>query len=889
MMLLLIWLPQLVFSQEKNLLSRLKAAEWFEVSVKIQENVAKVASGDPDLKRYDLKYKLKNQHPDGSRTYDLIVERTRIKCFYPGSIMGYDSYYPAYLQSNNETSVKPAFELKIGKSGEIVSVKAGNKFTRPMMSPVQVQKAVNGIILSAVKPIDAELIKQISELIIRNTPHNTEFFWQLTAASFPIQKNTLIKGKINNMNDSVRERLILYATGKGEVVFEKDGTFNMPMLLDEGCDVNLLYQIEPKSLNVSFFIEPGDTLVMNADGQDLEKSIRFSGNSARMAELAMELNKVKSKFTTPELEDDVKEFSASSFMSQQVKDKALFDQVMSKYKGQISKNGWDYYYFQFVYRQADAKTDFLLKTKYRSSPQAKEVFEDFPKDFFKSIDTLPIQMNEYRTNEWYTTFIHDFGLYLGDKVGRVSGGQYGFLSSYAMSLTYLKHFPLYFSLSEAFEQELEESNWKKAQLLKPYYEDFIRNCGDTSLTNHLKLKWKRINAWAPGKESPLKSIKLADGSVLDLSKFKGKTLSLTFNFHYPEEVKHLLERIKKQDPSKVQFVIVQLEEENYPKSRIDTAFRKFPNVTYVKISFNDQELEEKLMMSHFDIKTFLFDRDFKVVEDNIDEQQGGMSEKNFEEAVKKALTPKQMDKEQKAALIKTIGWSAGSILFTFLFIFFINKGRIAGIRKKEALKRQIKELELKAIRSQMNPHFLFNSMNSIQSLINGKQYLQANIYLEKFSLLMRRVLNNSEASFVTLSDELEAIKLYCELEQLRFDFKFEINISPDVNTQLTEIPGMIIQPLVENSVLHGLAQKGAEGELVISINYQQPYLKIIVTDNGSGLKEKASTHHQSFGLKLVRERLNLLNTGGIAGDLELSSNLGTNQSGVTAILTIPID
>lgn len=100
---------------------------------------------------------------------------------------------------------------------------------------------------------------------------------------------------------------------------------------------------------------------------------------------------------------------------------------------------------------------------------------------------------------------------------------------------------------------------------------------------------------------------------------------------------------------------------------------------------------------------------------------------------------------------------------------------------------------------------------------------------------------------------------------------------------------MIIQPLVENSVLHGLAQKGAEGELVISINYQQPYLKIIVTDNGTGLKEKASTHHQSFGLKLVRERLNLLNTGGITGNLELSSNLDNNKGGVTAVLTIPID
>jgi len=154
---------------------------------------------------------------------------------------------------------------------------------------------------------------------------------------------------------------------------------------------------------------------------------------------------------------------------------------------------------------------------------------------------------------------------------------------------------------------------------------------------------------------------------------------------------------------------------------------------------------------------------------------------------------------------------------------------------------------------------------------------------------MRRVLNNSEKSFVTLSDELDAIILYCELEQLRFNFKFEIEVSPEVNTQLMEIPGMIIQPLVENSILHGLAQKGDAGHLIIHVSCDQKYLKIVIKDNGTGLKENIAAGNKSFGLKLVKERLILLSADGNVGNLHLSSNLGENENGATAVLTIPID
>ena len=437
---------------------------------------------------------------------------------------------------------------------------------------------------------------------------------------------------------------------------------------------------------------------------------------------------------------------------------------------------------------------------------------------------------------------------------------------------------------------------ESTERLKNYYEDFIHNCGDTTFTNRVKEEWTQARLWLPGNPSPIKKLLLKDGSNLDLARFKGKPLVLIVNNNNPDILKSYIELIKKQNRSQVHFVIAQ-SLSGLEKSTIDQKLKDLTNVTYVELS-DRLSKQNNINLYSWQTKVFTFNSDFKVISSYlIDEypsrdkviKEPIIDHQAIQELIKKAIDSGLMTKEQKASLINTIGWSVCSALLTSVVIFSIYRARIAGLRKKTLLKNKIKDLEIKAIRSQMNPHFMFNALNSIQSLINNSQYKEANVYLEKFSLLMRRVLNNSEKSFVTLSDELDAITLYCELEQLRFNFKFEIEISPEVNTQLMEIPGMIIQPLVENSILHGLAQKGDAGRLSIHTSCDEGYLKIVIKDNGTGLKEDIADGNKSFGLKLVRERLILLNAGGSMGELHLSSNLGANESGVTAVLTIPID
>nr|WP_068892475.1 histidine kinase [Pedobacter panaciterrae] len=894
-MFMLLWLPQLLFAQQQDSFSKMKPGDWFDVRVK-NTNPGK----NSEYYWYDIKYQLKEILANGNRDYHLTFERIKMKFLYSGHVgLGYDSYYPGYLQSNNETIDKPAFQLQINKTGKIISLKADRDFPTITLNEITSRKTKGGT-SAQMNPILIETAQTISEAVSTTLRSHTNQLFEgvdvndsnlsilLSAASFSIPKNTLLTGNISNFTADVREKFYLYmGVYNDDFAIAEDGSFKIPLSIKEPVAVSLSYSRE---LGMSLFVKPGDTLTITADGNNIEESIRFIGKGAKTAELGAQMSKIERKISTETKEVDLKSFSAVDFMAQQQKDAVAFENVLNTYKGQIPEDAWNYYHFKFAYEEASKKLKFLSKTGYLSTPKSTEIFQDFPKDFFLSIDTLPVLMIDQTSEGWYTSFLHDFKMYIDDKIGAVNGGQYGFFASYPMALTYLKRFPLYYSLSESFEHELENSTWKQAQNLKPYYDDFIRNCGDSVLTNPVKESWKVINSWAPGKESPLSGLKLADGKTLDLKQFKGKTLCLTFNFHYPDNIKHLLERIKKQDPKKVHFVIVQLAEEQFPKSTIDSVLKSMPNVTYVEVSRDDKQRDKEVLLEYWDTKTFVFDSELRVVDDNIDDSYKRVNDDFFEAALKRAMATRQMSPEKKAALIRTIGWSACSILVSFLIGLWIYKVRVANLKRKELMKRQIKELEIKAIRSQMNPHFLFNALNSIQSLINNQQYKEANVYLQKFALLMRRVLNNSEKSFVTLSDELEAVQLYCELEKLRFDFSFSIDLHNEVNADLIEIPGMIIQPLVENSIVHGLAQKGTAGTLKITIMLEQIYLKIEVTDNGIGLKkESADQSDNGFGLKLVRERLNLLNARGAKGNLILSSNLENGESGTNAVLTIPID
>lgn len=204
-------------------------------------------------------------------------------------------------------------------------------------------------------------------------------------------------------------------------------------------------------------------------------------------------------------------------------------------------------------------------------------------------------------------------------------------------------------------------------------------------------------------------------------------------------------------------------------------------------------------------------------------------------------------------------------------VYFLAKIRVNAVRRKIAAKsaeeQRMAELRLSALRAQMNPHFIFNAINSIQHYILRNDSDKAYNYLAKFSKLIRLVLDQSQHKTITLKQELEILGLYLELEQLRFEqpINVNINVDPAIDPSAIRLPGMLIQPYAENSVWHGLLPlRERAAMLSISIIEQEGNLVIVIEDNGIGReaagKNKKDPERRSYGMQITSERLNLLNT-----------------------------
>ena len=213
---------------------------------------------------------------------------------------------------------------------------------------------------------------------------------------------------------------------------------------------------------------------------------------------------------------------------------------------------------------------------------------------------------------------------------------------------------------------------------------------------------------------------------------------------------------------------------------------------------------------------------------------------------------------------------------------------------------KIAETEMIALRAQMNPHFIFNCLNSIKLYTLENDSQTASEYLTKFSQLIRLVLENSRSEKVTLQKELETLKLYIELEAMRFKDKvqYKINVVPHIDQQYIEIPPLLLQPYVENAIWHGLMHKPEGGNITIDIAQPDEYLlHIEISDDGIGRemagqhKSKSATRQKSFGLKMTSERLDAINhiyqTKTEVKIVDLADTEG-NAAGTKVIIEIPL-
>lgn len=246
---------------------------------------------------------------------------------------------------------------------------------------------------------------------------------------------------------------------------------------------------------------------------------------------------------------------------------------------------------------------------------------------------------------------------------------------------------------------------------------------------------------------------------------------------------------------------------------------------------------------------------------------------------KEALLKAENDKKQALAaadihrqqiIRKSVITGTLILILTGILVFiFYKRRRDAEEQKRDAeLKALISDTEMKALRAQMNPHFIFNSLNSISDYIAGHDMKSADYYLTKFAKLIRLILENSEHREVTLASDLQALELYIQLEALRlnnrFSYRIEVEDAIDINNTL--VPPMLLQPFVENSIWHGLSRKTGKGKILIQIKKEGDMLHCIVEDDGVG-REKSKTfkselldlEKKSLGMKITTARIDIIN------------------------------
>jgi LytS/YehU family sensor histidine kinase len=223
-------------------------------------------------------------------------------------------------------------------------------------------------------------------------------------------------------------------------------------------------------------------------------------------------------------------------------------------------------------------------------------------------------------------------------------------------------------------------------------------------------------------------------------------------------------------------------------------------------------------------------------------------------------------------------WFRVLVLLTIGLLFFVllrwrlqQKFRLQLERSEKdtqiaEMKSKATELEMQALRTQMNPHFIFNSLNSINRFILQNNIGQASEYLTKFSKLVRLILQNSQATLITMESELESLELYLNLEALRFNyhFSYKISVPKNMEIEVLKVPPLILQPYVENAIWHGLMHKEEKGHLDIVISEESNCILLSIADNGVGriqaaaLASKSATKHKSMGMRITAHRIAIL-------------------------------
>lgn len=362
--------------------------------------------------------------------------------------------------------------------------------------------------------------------------------------------------------------------------------------------------------------------------------------------------------------------------------------------------------------------------------------------------------------------------------------------------------------------------------------------------------------------------------------------------------------------SRLNTGIVYLKQKQFEKAEplLKNALTYYQNIHYkqnmveayeaLTALYNDQGDYKQAM--HY-LRLYVAQKD-SLVNDN-SKKELLQSAMNYEYEKKEAVAKVEQEKkeaiqneelEKRSTQIKL--YLALCVLIVIVFVGIFLQMRNKRNTEKLRMENSLIELEQKALRLQMNPHFIFNALNSIQEFITENNQSSARKYLSKFARLMRLIMENSAQKTVSLQNEIDVLNDYLELTRLRFPekFSFRIDVDEQIDAEACEIPPMLLQPFVENAVLHGLAAKESDGKIGIHFRKKQEVIECVIEDNGIGRKlamEKKRHSHQSTGMLVTEERLRAFGEQNAVKTslqiVDLFDNFG-NACGTRVILGIPM-
>lgn len=584
----------------------------------------------------------------------------------------------------------------------------------------------------------------------------------------------------------------------------------------------------------SFLLEPGDSIHLTITPNGVE----FSGKDALKSKLCMAMRESRLNIETSLPEVQAKEEAEKWIVKEQQKIEPFKDQISWWAYNQIR---CDIYY---------SAMDNLISYYYYKNGQKvnaasfKVLFDTIKWDDYQCFSSMDMMR-----------FIHSY-LYRkllimkGEKENRMISES----EKYHLAKIIFKNKIKYHALSQCVYEALKGNRIEEGQSLFYDYEKTYRGTG---FYPYLKNKLETRVDLGNGATVPEFNATDMKGKKITLDKLKGKYVQLLFiNLEYGDDTLDLksYQKLKEDLPiDKFEMITVFVNK----NTSLTDAYIKKNHLKGILISNPVWQVEQlKKFRSENTSPYYLVNPKGIIV-------FGGAGSPNdyFVNMIIEMINNDNYNNSEASVSKSTLYWvlslSLLAIIFTLVLVWFVTKA----IKKREAMRREQLELKLSAVRSQLNPHFLFNAMTSIQYLVNHDEKEKANLFLSKFAQLMRKVLLQSETERVPLSDELATIETYLELEALRHRFNYRIQVDEKIDQHNTEIPVMLLQPFVENAVIHGIAHLAEKGIIKIKVEkWENNQLKIKIIDNGLGYSNEVSVHSGSNGkgMQITRKRVDLM-------------------------------